>query len=161
MLFTSFVSRDNFREPVFLWITPFLTPLSITDCAEPSKFEATSFDFSSEASRICLTRFFILVFEDWFLMRRLMFCLARFIADLWLANFIIPFYFSLKKIKNTETIMKCQIIFKGGPRHLHQKVLLNIWEKARYPSIDIQPLRGAAEYPKGAGWISLRWMPKT
>lgn len=47
------------------------------------------------SSRISFAMDFIRDFVDLFLIRRISFCRARFIADLWLANVIFPFLFPL------------------------------------------------------------------
>ena len=82
MAFTCLDRRDIFRDAVFLWMTPFLAALSITDFAMSSSFSASSFVFSFTASRTFLTMFFTLVFTDLFLRRLFSFWRARFIADL-------------------------------------------------------------------------------
>lgn len=82
MAFTCFDRRDIFRAAVLLWSTPFLAALSMADFALLSSFNASSFDFSSTASRTFLTMFFTLVFTDLFLRRLFSFWRARFIADL-------------------------------------------------------------------------------
>ena len=82
MVYTSLERRDIFREAVFLWITPLLTALSITDFAISSFLKAASLDFSPAAIRISLTTLFILVFEDLLRICLTTFCRARFNADL-------------------------------------------------------------------------------
>lgn len=56
--------RDIFLAAVFLWITPFLAALSITDCAAFSFSDAVSPEFSLTASSTSLVIFFTLVFTD-------------------------------------------------------------------------------------------------
>lgn len=80
--FTDLVRRDIFLEAVFLWITPFLAVLLITDFAILSLFKAASFDFSPTASCTSLMTFFILVLEVLLRIRLSIFCRARFTADL-------------------------------------------------------------------------------
>ena len=82
MLFTSLERRDIFRDAVLLWITPFLTALSMIDLAVFSLFKEASVDFSSAASRTSLVIFLTLVLVDLLRRRRISFWRARLIADL-------------------------------------------------------------------------------
>jgi hypothetical protein len=82
-----FVSLEILRAAVFWWITPFFAAFAMKDFALLRRSEV----FSAPASVAACTFFTAVFIEDrvdLFLMRLTSFCFARFLADLWLANFV-------------------------------------------------------------------------
>jgi hypothetical protein len=86
MLFTAFAKRETFLADVFLWNTPFVAALSITEVAFNNAAEAASLSFAATAASTfliaVLTPDLIALLRSAFVL----FTKILFFADLMLAN---------------------------------------------------------------------------